>query len=302
MFFRSHLELLECLSCVSKVERIVRRSILFTRMEFRWCSKIYEIFRSWILVTWVDPKTKTATMIPDLLSGQAEVMAKPPEALRTDSNVLAPFTPTGEDAQRVGLRLLQLRADDVFFDIGCGDGRVVITAAAAAAWAPQDNGTVSESTTTSDDNSARIRCIGIELDPVFCAKAMAAIRKLPEDAQQRVQIRCGDILDPAVMATGGSTFGTDGELSENLCNGLTFQRDCTAVYLYLLPQGLRRLKPILDGMIEERRRRRPVLECKSQRRSFRVVTYMFQIHGWTAATVDRTSKAEAPVYLYEFHY
>jgi hypothetical protein len=231
------------------------------------------------------------------LSGQPEATAK--QALCTDINVLAPFTPTGEDAQKVGLRLLQLRGDDVFFDVGCGDGRVIITAAAALA--PQDNGAISEINTTNDDSSARIRCIGIELDPAFCIKAVAAMQKLPEDVQQRVQIRCGDILDPAIMATGGPTFATDGELSENLCSGLTFQRDCTAVYLYLLPQGLRRLKPILDGMIEERRRR-PVPECKSQRRLFRVVTYMFQMHGWTAAIVDRTSKADAPVYLYEFHY
>ena len=33
--------------------------------------------------------------------------------------------------------------------------------------------------------------------------------------------------------------------------------------------------------------------------SFRVVSYMFSIPGWTPAVVDRSSKGQCPLYLYE---
>ena len=67
--------------------------------------------------------------------------------------------------------------------------------------------------------------------------------------------------------------------------------DATAIYLYLLPKGLVKLKPILDAIVDQR---------KAQGRPLRVVAYTFQIHGWTASQVDTSTKSGVPVYLYEF--
>mmetsp|Transcript_35650 Transcript_35650/g.65985 ORF Transcript_35650/g.65985 Transcript_35650/m.65985 type:complete len:750 (+) Transcript_35650:90-2339(+) len=45
-----------------------------------------------------------------------------------DSNRLAPYNPTHATAQSNALDLLELTPRDVFFDLGCGDGRLVVAA------------------------------------------------------------------------------------------------------------------------------------------------------------------------------
>lgn len=42
---------------------------------------------------------------------------------------VVPFVPTRRDALELVLRALKLTEDDVFYDLGCGDGRVVVEAA-----------------------------------------------------------------------------------------------------------------------------------------------------------------------------
>ncbi len=76
-----------------------------------------------------------------------------------------------------------------------------------------------------------------------------------------------------------------------LCQHLTLLNDATAVYLFLVPNGLKKIKPLLDRVVEIR---------KEQGRSFSVVAYMFQVHGWEPILVDRTTKGGAPLYLYRF--
>jgi len=63
---------------------------------------------------------------------------------------LAPFNPTNETGQQVALELLQLAGNDVLFDLGCGDGRFLLTAAKAV---------------------EGLRCIGIEYDDIFVKRA-----------------------------------------------------------------------------------------------------------------------------------
>ena len=46
-----------------------------------------------------------------------------------DENSLAPFVPTPQDVVNRMLELAGVTADDVVYDLGCGDGRIVITAA-----------------------------------------------------------------------------------------------------------------------------------------------------------------------------
>lgn len=42
---------------------------------------------------------------------------------------LAPFTPSGDGVLAFALELLQLTKEDVLFDLGCGDGRMLVHAA-----------------------------------------------------------------------------------------------------------------------------------------------------------------------------
>lgn len=47
----------------------------------------------------------------------------------TASAKLAPFTPSGDGVLAFALELLKLESDDVLFDLGCGDGRMLVHAA-----------------------------------------------------------------------------------------------------------------------------------------------------------------------------
>ena len=44
-------------------------------------------------------------------------------------HILAPFVPTPQDVVDRMLKLAELKREDVLYDLGCGDGRIVITAA-----------------------------------------------------------------------------------------------------------------------------------------------------------------------------
>ena len=46
-----------------------------------------------------------------------------------DQRSLAPFVPTPQDVVDLMLDLADVTSDDVLYDLGCGDGRIVITAA-----------------------------------------------------------------------------------------------------------------------------------------------------------------------------
>ena len=56
--------------------------------------------------------------------------AKPePDFVHTFPDILAPFVPTPPDVVEQMLTLANTGGDDFVFDLGCGDGRVLITAA-----------------------------------------------------------------------------------------------------------------------------------------------------------------------------
>lgn len=63
-----------------------------------------------------------------------------------------PFVPSDDRVIEAMLKLANIGPDDVLYDLGCGDGRIVITAA----------------------RSYGIRAIGVELDPLRVADAMEA--------------------------------------------------------------------------------------------------------------------------------
>ena len=56
-------------------------------------------------------------------------MAQAPAAKRPDAPQLAPYVPTPQDVVDRMLTLANVAKSDVVFDLGCGDGRIPITAA-----------------------------------------------------------------------------------------------------------------------------------------------------------------------------
>lgn len=66
---------------------------------------------------------------------------------------LAPFTPSGNGVLDHALDLLALSSDDVLFDLGCGDARMLVLAA----------------------KKTGARCIGVEYDKALVQRARARI-------------------------------------------------------------------------------------------------------------------------------
>ncbi len=185
---------------------------------------------------------------------------------------IAPFNPSSRSAQDHALRLFSLTSDDVLFDLGCGDGRLLLTAAS------QIEG---------------LRCVGIELDPIFVQRGRAALAKLPHDVQQRVQIRHGNVL---LYDNNEPLCEKEDEQVLSACSHLTIREDSTAIYLYLLPKGLARLKAdFLDSLVDQR-----IEQCGTKRRKIRIVSYMFRIHGWDPVAIDDGLHGGVRHYLYEF--
>ena len=178
---------------------------------------------------------------------------------------LAPFNPSGLEIQEKSIHLLELTDEDVLFDIGCGDGRLLIAAA---------------------QRHPGLRCVGIELDPIFATRANQAIQQLPDyqEIKSRIDIRLGDALQvPMMVSTRSCTPFT--------CTELTLIDDATAIYLFIVPKGILKLLPLLESLVETRRK---------QHRPFRIVSYMFKIHCWEPTKMDKSSRAGCPIYLYDF--
>ena len=79
-----------------------------------------------------------------------------------------PLVPTGRDRIRKALKLVNLQADEVLYDLGSGDGRVLIIAA-------QEFGA---------------QAVGIEIGPV--QRAISRLNVLRNRIQHKVQIVAGD--------------------------------------------------------------------------------------------------------------
>ncbi|GLD97644.1 hypothetical protein PINS_up006334 [Pythium insidiosum] len=146
---------------------------------------------------------------------------------------LAPFTPSGDGVLAHAMELLQLHpTDDVLFDLGCGDARLLVHAA----------------------KTVGLRCVGVEYDAALVSKARQRVQV--EGVESLVEIRHEDALTTDLSSA-------------------------TAMFLYLVPQGLRLLLPRLE---------------EARARGVRIVAYVFSIPGWTYDDV-RDFKG-TKVYLY----
>jgi precorrin-6B methylase 2 len=174
---------------------------------------------------------------------------------------LAPFNPTCTQAQEIALKLLSLSEDDVLFDLGCGDGRLLVAAAS---------------------QTPGLRCVGIEIDPVHAKRASEAISAA--DVGSRVEIREGDVMK--LMNVNG--------IHDQDIGGLSFRHDATSVFLYLLPKGLETIKPFLEAAADQRRQTNKPFRIVSY--MFRIPGW----HESTLDRTTK-EKGECPLYLYNLN-
>lgn len=191
---------------------------------------------------------------------------------------LAPFNPSSIQIQEKAIEHLKLTTDDVLFDLGCGDGRLLIAAAKA---------------------TQGLRCVGVEMDPIFVQRGVEAVQQLEDDdLKSRIDIREGDVLDlmrplhqrkPASSAI--QELKQIDQIVGKSCRGIELMEHATAIYLFILPKGVNKIMPLLEAIVQRR---------KSEGRPFRILSYIFKLHEWDPTLVDRTSKGDLPIYVYEF--
>jgi SAM-dependent methyltransferase len=87
---------------------------------------------------------------------------------REDAVDLAPFVATPHKVVERMLELAEIKSTDIIYDIGCGDGRIVITAA----------------------KKYRTRGVGIDIDPQRIAESQAAAQE--SDVEELVSFQLGD--------------------------------------------------------------------------------------------------------------
>ncbi|KAL3788734.1 hypothetical protein HJC23_012290 [Cyclotella cryptica] len=236
------------------------------------------------------------------------------------NNRLAPYNPTHSSAQSKAIELLNLQSNDVLFDLGCGDAHLLVLALEAAL---KHEAEVHEAEVCDRREPERVktfglRCIGIEYDKSLAEKAKANIEKLTTRFRNeelwlsRTYIRWGDVMtekerdDAECISSKGESVCE--KVSNTNAEHLTLLNHATAVYVYLVPNGLKKVKPLLVEAAKRRRRQRELEEkvthetsCASTQLTprFRVVSYMFSIPGWTPVTVDTSSKGGCPLHYYE---
>jgi cyclopropane fatty-acyl-phospholipid synthase-like methyltransferase len=118
-----------------------------------------------------------------LIAAVTVVLTSPTAAVQTAQQpVRTPdihWVPTPDPVVDGMLKLAKVTKTDVVYDLGCGDGKIVIAAARLGA-----------------------RGVGIDIDPQRVAEATANVRKA--GVQDKVEIRLGDIFDPAVKISDAS--------------------------------------------------------------------------------------------------
>jgi len=106
-----------------------------------------------------------------LLGAAALCLAALPAAAQSGDAVLAPYYPTPETVVEKMLRLGGLKAGEKVFDLGSGDGRIVIMAA----------------------QKFHADAVGIELDRDLCRQSSQRIQKL--GLERNARIVNGDLLN-----------------------------------------------------------------------------------------------------------
>ena len=195
---------------------------------------------------------------------------KEKEPYKEETNKLAPYNPTHSTAQSKALELLSLKSNDILFDLGCGDGRLLVMAL--------------EGAFQEDSAYKNLRCVGIEYDQALAESAEANIQEVlarfdgDRSSSTTACIRWDDVLNEKEREQV--------ENESKAADQLTLLNHATAVFVYLLPDGLRRIKPLLREAAKRRRMERQLDESIPP---FRIVSYIFSIPDWKKTAVDNSS-------------
>jgi SAM-dependent methyltransferase len=124
-----------------------------------------------------------AALAGTIAAGTVAVQARPGPAGRQTSGAqsLAPYVPTPQDVVEKMLELAGVTGTDVVYDLGCGDGRMVITAA----------------------RKYGARGVGIDIDPERIAESEANARRAGVDGlvSFRLQDAMQADVSPATVVT-----------------------------------------------------------------------------------------------------
>ena len=121
------------------------------------------------------------SLAPFLPSPEAEVKGPAPNVEKTVGESLAPFVPSPEVVVEEMLRMALVGRGDIVYDLGCGDGRILITAA----------------------QKFGAHAVGVELDDDLYKRTSERIKEL--ELEDRVQVIHGDLMEvnltPATVVT-----------------------------------------------------------------------------------------------------
>ena len=137
-------------------------------------------------------------------------------------DLLAPYVPTPMNVVNRMLELAKITPEDLVYDLGCGDGRMLITAA----------------------KKYGARCVGVEIDKDLVLLAIENAKK--EKVDHLITIIHEDAL----------------KIDMSPASVLAF---------YLLPEGLRKLKPVFE---------------ESLKPGTRLVSHNYPIEGWTPDKIE----------------
>jgi SAM-dependent methyltransferase len=125
----------------------------------------------------VNATTRTAlarvALAVALLSPSAAAATATAEAERPQRKPDVPYEPTPPDVVRTMLDLARVGPGDVVYDLGCGDGRIVVEAAKRGA-----------------------RGVGVDIDPQRIREAQANAREA--GVEDKVEFRVGDLFETDV--------------------------------------------------------------------------------------------------------
>ena len=120
-------------------------------------------------------QTKQTPGDSPLLAQQSSAIADSNEHLK-HPNWLGPFVPTPAAVVNAALELAKVGEDDLVYDLGSGDGRIILAAA----------------------QRFQARSVGIEWNPALCEKTSAAIQRF--GLEGRVRVIQGDIFNQDVSS------------------------------------------------------------------------------------------------------
>ncbi|MSP39362.1 MAG: methyltransferase domain-containing protein [Deltaproteobacteria bacterium] len=150
---------------------------------------------------YVSERTIVTQIAPGVLRSERRPTEVPPGDPRTrTAGQLAPFDPTPQEVVERMLKLAALNSGDVLYDLGAGDGRVVIAAA----------------------KKYGAKAVGFEIDPGLVKLARENVRK--QGVEHLVEIRQQDFLSaelsPASVVTLYLSYDGNLALRQKLLNEL----------------------------------------------------------------------------------